>query len=276
MADLIDLLEDTILGTEDGAPKQTNQEVIVQENEKKESNVAPKPAVKKLARPKVPKMAPTLEQKLKKQATTVEEWFTDKSKFPANFTYTEEGNLQVPPVKPGDVASVIQLSRFQRATPEFTAEFYKTRAEESKKQEELYVKSKRDLNAVILLYKNGDATVDEVINANTQVAIEEYKMNAILKLPRKTESASKVAETSLTMNPYDKGKLADLVRYTTYSAFPARSLWMPAQEPEVVAPQPLPIRQTEENSNSNTSPPPSKKPLTAQQIAIIRAKMGKK
>jgi hypothetical protein len=288
MAELIDLLEGAFSGNEEESkginqegPIQEAPKLVPEEELKEEADIAPVPAskVKRVAAPKGPKKQPTLDQKFKKQPTTAEEWFLARNQFPAEFTYTAEGDLQVPPIKPGDVARVIPLPRFQRATPEFTAEFYKTRAEQAKEQEEMYVKSKRILNSVVLLYKNGDATVDEVLNANTQVAIEERKLNEILKLPRIRDDASKVAESSLTMNLYDKGKVTDPVLYTTYTTFPARSLWMPAPEPEVVALQPLPIRQTEGNtfnSNSNNTPPPPKKSLTAQQIAIIRAKMGKK
>ena len=286
MAELIELLEDALSGNEEEQPKENGQEAVVEEPPKVVLEEGPKgkaiaPNIKRVAipgAPRAPKKQPTLDQKIKKQPTTAEEWFLARHQFPADFTYTAEGDLQVPPIKPGDVTRVIPLPRFQRATPEFTAEFYKTRAEKAKEQEDIYVKTKRILNSVVLLYKNGEATVDEVLTANSQVAIEEHKLNEIVKLPRIMDAAIRVSESSLTMNGYDKGTFADPVLYTTYTSFPARSLWMPSPEPEVVAPQPLPIRQTEDtNSNSNNSPPPApKKQLTAQQIAIIRAKMGKK
>lgn len=278
MAELIDLIEDAFSGNEE-EPKQNNQ-VAATEEEVEEASVsasAPVVAPKEKRAPKVPKAKRPMEQVILVQPKTIKEWMEARAMFPADFSYTAEGDLQVPAIK-RDVSRIIPVTRFQPATPEFTAEFYKTRYEQAKEQEEIYVQSKRTLKNIVLLYKNGEATVDEVLNANMEVATQENKLNEILKVPRKTAWASKVAESALTMNPYDKGTFPNSVVYTTYTTFPVQSIWMPAPEPEVAALQPLPIRQTEDsNSNSNNMPPPApKKQLTAQQIAIIRARMGKK
>jgi hypothetical protein len=289
MAELIDLIDDA-LSQATNENEEANAEQPVEENEEKEENQeeekAPpakaKPAKKGEAKddkgPKKPRKRkiPPMEETFKEQPTTLEEWVLGHKMYPALFIYTPEGDLQVPPIFPGDVQRVIPIQKMQPATVDHIKSFYETRKTEAKEQEAIYVQSKRDLNRIILLYKREEASIDEVLRANAQVAIEERKLNDIIKLPRIITRFAKVEKRGLTLNDADKDVLKDAVTVTTYTTFPLQSLWMPAPEPEVVAPQPLPIRQTENNSNSNNTPiPPPKKQLTAQQIAIIRARMAK-
>lgn len=291
MAELIDLIDDALsqatnenIEANEEQPVEENEEVEEKEKgavqEKAPAKKAPKGAPKE-DEPKGPKKPrkrkiPPMEDTFKQQPTTIEEWVLGHKMYPALFIYTKEGDLQVPPIFPGDVQRVIPVQKMQPATVEHIKEFYETRKTEAKEQEEIYVQSKRDLNRIMLLYKREEASIDEVLRANAQVAIEERKLNAILKLPRVISRFAKVEKRGLTLDDNDKDVLKDAVTLTTYTTFPLQSIWMPAPEPEVVAPQPLPIRQTENDSNSNDTPiPVPKKKLTAQQIAIIRAKMAK-
>jgi hypothetical protein len=213
------------------------------------------------------------------QPDTMLGWLYGHQEDPDQFTYTSEGDLQVPALFTGDVIRVIPVPKVQPATVDYTADFFKTKATAIQEQEAIYVQKKRELKRIVLLHKNGGATIDDVLNANSKVAVEEYKLNGLIKLPRKIGIAEGV-ESGLTMNLYDKKTLYDPIHFTTYTAFPTKSMWMPAPEPEVAARQPLPLRQSEDSSsdsNSNNTPPPaSRKPLTAQQIAIIRSRMARK
>ena len=200
--------------------------------------------------------------------------YADEGDIHTSFTYTPEGDLQVGPLFTGEVTRVIPIQRVQPASIEYTTDFFKTRSAAAKAQEETYVQAKRDLKRIVLLYRGGGATVDEVLNANMQVAIEERKLNAIIKDPRKISMAGKAIESGLTMNTYDKGILINPVFYTSYTTFPTESIWMSAPEPEVAAPQPLPLRQLGGSDSNPTDKP--KRQYTAQQIAIIRSRMARK
>ena len=219
--------------------------------------------------------------KLKKafdtQPDTMLGWLYGRQTRPDLFTYTAEGDLQVPALFTGDGIRVIPVPNVQPATKDYTTDFFKTKATAIQEQEAIYVEKKRLLKRIVLSYRNGDGgvTIDDVLNANSDVAIEEYKLNELVKLPRKIGTADGV-ESGLTMNPYDKKTLDDHVKFTTYTTFPTESIWMPAPAPEAVERQPPPLRQPEDSNSNNTPPPASRKPLTAQQIAIIRSRMARK
>jgi hypothetical protein len=306
MDELINLPEDGIEEKEvqEQAPNQAPNQEAVQEQEEALA-VEQKPKAPKI--PKAPRAPKTGLQKIQSkfvtQPTTSIGWLCGYSmeegqitrnaesiKVPRDdyiktiyaeegdihtiFTYTPEGDLQVGPLFTGEVTRVIPVQRVQSATVEYTVDFFKTRAATSKAQEETYVQVKRDLKRIVLLYKAGGATVDEVLNANMQVAIEERKLTEIIKEPRKISRALGAIESGLTMNTYDKGVLINPVSYASYTSFPTESIWMPAPEPEVAVPQPLPLRQLG-GSDSNPADKP-KRQYTAQQIAIIRSRMARK
>jgi hypothetical protein len=287
MEELINLPEDDI------EKKEGLKQSPEQEEQEEEQEAAPAQVdVQKPKAPRAPRAPKTTESIIKSglraQPTTSIGWLTgygleetgwvelnsDDKREHQFYTYTSEGDLQVQALFAGEVNRVIPVSKVQPASVEYTADFFKTRAASAKAQEETYVQAKRDLKRIVLLYGTGGATVDEVLNANTQVAIEERKLNEIAKDPRKINRAGGAIESGLTMDTYDKGVLINPVVYTTYTTFPTESLWMPAPEPEVAAPQPLPLRQLG-GSESNVATTP-KRQYTAQQLAIIRSRMARK
>jgi hypothetical protein len=289
MDELINLPEDGI--EEKEAPNQVpNQEAEQQEVQKQEEVPAAEQKPKAPKAPRAPRPPKTglqiIQSRIVTQPTTSIGWlcgyYKEDEVLQDNtprgdhtiFTYTPEGDLQVGPLFTGEVTRVIPIQRVQPASIEYTTDFFKTRSAAAKAQEETYVQAKRDLKRIVLLYRGGGATVDEVLNANMQVAIEERKLNAIIKDPRKISMAGKAIESGLTMNTYDKGILVNPVFYTSYTTFPTESIWMPAPEPEVAAPQPLPLRQLGGSDSNSTDKP--KRQYTAQQIAIIRSRMARK
>lgn len=306
MDELINLPEDGI--EEKEAPNQApNQEAEQQEVQKQEEVPAAEQKPKAPKAPRAPRPPKTglqiIQSKFVTQPTTSIGWlygysmeegqitrnaesikvprddyiktiYADEGDIHTSFTYTPEGDLQVGSLFTGEVTRVIPIQRVQPASIEYTTDFFKTRSAAAKAQEETYVQAKRDLKRIVLLYRGGGATVDEVLNANMQVAIEERKLNAIIKDPRKISMAGKAIESGLTMNTYDKGILVNPVFYTSYTTFPTESIWMSAPEPEVAAPQPLPLRQLGGSDSNPTDKP--KRQYTAQQIAIIRSRMARK
>ena len=274
MAALIDLLEDALSGDEENGIALNAPPLAVAVPKLQVQRVVRKA---RTARIKKDEKDINLTEVFSAQPETMMGWLFGRRRYPDQFSYTPDGNLQVPTIFPGDGIRVIPVPNVQPATAEYTNDFFKTKRLAAKEQEEKYVQAKRDLKKIVLLYTNGGATIDEVLNKNREVATEDHKLNEILKCPRKIGMADGVLESGLTMNVYDKAILADPVKFTTYTTFPMESMWMTALEPEVAAPQPLPLRQlggSESKSKDSSSLP--KREYTPQQLAIIRANTYRK
>jgi hypothetical protein len=285
--DSIDTVQTTIVGEPEPESKTNDMPLIFDETQGEEIREAPvKPLPKERTRkPKEKTEQQTLEKPqyypfILKQPTTIEEWVKAKRLFPSDFGYTENGDLEVPPIASSDIKKIIEIPRYVPGSIEYIQEYFKTRKDELKEPEEKYTIAKRQLHDKMMEYKNGDISVAEILAFNQNVREEEAKLNFIAKLPRKIRDLKSgleienPIENELNFDWYRRNPVAEPVLQTTYTRFPVRGFWMPSPEVKEsdVFPAEVEEEVVEEVGQENMNKP--KRVLTPQQIAIIRAKRG--
>ena len=116
----------------------------------------------------IPRKASSLKSLKKKalpQPRTVNEWLDAKIKKPYDFVTNKDGNLVVPSSTAGTAETILEIRPEVPATKEYIQEFFKKRLESLKEPEEMYTAAKRNLQKTMALYKSGQATISDVIDA---------------------------------------------------------------------------------------------------------------
>ena len=224
--------------------------------------------------PQTPRKASSLKSSKKKalpQPRTVNEWLEAKLKKPYDFVTNKDGNLVVPSSVAGTAETILEITPEVPATKEYIQEFFKKRLESLKEPEEMYTAAKRNLQKTMTLYKSGQASISDVIDANQTVHDEECKLITLAKFPREMEHGIKgIIESTLTLNPYDNRTVAEGVNYVRYTPFPWQAFWMPPEVAQSIELQE--VQQSLLESQQPTAESAPKRTYTPQQIAIMRAR----
>jgi hypothetical protein len=180
-----------------------------------------------------------LEKKIKEQPLTVEDWVKARIQFPKIFKFTEEGDLDVPPIKPSDTRKIIRFEKYIPATSKYTMDFLNIRRNGAIKPEEEYTIAKRKLQQLVASFdpNSGDITVDDILDANEEVKVAECAVSAAVKMPRNIVMIDEIQQSMLNFNWYDRAKNPEIVLSAEYTMFPVQAFWMPQGE-QVVEPQP--------------------------------------
>jgi hypothetical protein len=198
-------------------------------------------------------------KKIKEQPLTVEDWVKARIQFPKIFKFTEEGDLDVPPIQPADSRKIIRFEKYIPATVKYTQDFLKMRVEKALEPEKKYTVAKRNLQQLIANFdpNSGEVSVDDILDANDAVKEAECEINAAVKMPRNfiiTDEGIKQKE--LNFDWYDKLKVAESVLSAEYTSFPVDAFWMPEGKQEVepsptVLPTKIDLDEEEENEEEN-------------------------
>jgi len=179
---------------------------------------------------------PRKPQELEEMPTTLEGWSKlrslEKKKAPfkntTGYTFTDDGNLQV------DGGNPIEVVPKVRALPETLQKYFSERAEKLKEPEAEFAKVKRKLNEVMINFRAGTATKDDVVQANQDVEDAERKINYQTKFPRKIVHLGDLNERELYPEKYyDVRKIAENITGVVYNTFPYEAFW--ENKAEVVA-----------------------------------------
>jgi hypothetical protein len=208
------------------------------------------------------------------RVTSVDDWLKAKSQYPSVYTVTSDGNLQIPATKPGEVGAVIEIHPKVPASPEHVLATIEERNESLKGPEAEFAEAKRALQGVVRAYQRGEAEVHEVLKANQQTNVAQCKLNAIVKYPRTFRPVVGLQFFDLDFDKYRKGKIQEVVGTLETNEFSWEPHWMvpPRQQIELEEEEDL---YNDSDSDAST-PKPAKKPLTAQQRAIIANVMKKR
>jgi hypothetical protein len=223
----------------------------------------------------IPRKASSLKSSKKKtlpQPRTVNEWLEAKLKYPHTFVTNKDGNLVVPPNTAGSTETILEIKPEVPASASYIQEFFKKRLESLKEPEELYTVAKRNLQQTMSLYKSGQATVSDVLDANQIVQDEERKLITVAKFPREMEEGIKgIIESTLTLNPYDNRTVAEGVNYVRYATFPWQAFWMQPEVAESIELQEAQqaLLESQQVPENGTAP---KRNYTPRQLAIMRAR----
>jgi hypothetical protein len=208
---------------------------------------------------------------LPKRPTTVDEWMEAKSKAPAFFTTTQEGDAIVPPYKEGETQNVLAINPLVPANRAFVEGFFAKRAEELKVAEEEFAEAKRNLHDIVRAYKRGEESALDVASANSHVFRAQAKVNSIIKYPRSLEQVTDIEQYDLTFDWYRRAKFSMRVNAYTPSVFPWKAFWMP---PSLEAP-PEHLEEQEEQEGQEGAGK-ERKNYTPKQRAIIANIMKKR
>jgi hypothetical protein len=200
---------------------------------------------------------------LPKRPTTVDEWMEAKSKAPAFFTTTQEGDAIVPPYKEGETENVLMINPLVPANRAFIEGFFAKRTEELKVAEEEFADAKRKLHDVYRSYKRGEDSALDVVSANSHVFRAQAKVNSIAKYPRSLEEVKDIEQYDLNFDWYRRAKFSMTVNAYTPSTFPWKAFWMP---PSLEAPPEEPLEEQDEGQEGAGK---QKKNYTPKQRAII-------
>jgi len=209
---------------------------------------------------------------LPKRPTTVEEWMEAKSKAPAFFTTTQEGDAIVPPYKEGETQNVLAINPLVPANRAFVEEFFAKRTEELKAAEEEFATAKRNLHDIVRAYKRGEDSASDVAIANSQVFRAQAKVNSIAKYPRSLEKVTDIEQYDLTFDWYRRAKFSMPVSAYTPSAFPWKDFWMPPSLEAPIEEQ----DEGQEDQEGQEGAGKQKKNYTPKQRAIIANIMKKR
>jgi hypothetical protein len=210
--------------------------------------------------------------KIKQQPTTIEEWAKARKLYPTLFGYTQDGDLQIGPVKATDQIKVIALPVYVRSSKEHVDNLLIERSEEIKTPEDDYTQAKRALQKAIEAYnlsEKTEADISEILNANQEVHDKECILNSKIKMPRRIHYEEKVKESMLTLNLHDKKNIADLVLQVEYTFLPINYFWMPKTEEKEEVQQ---DQDDETQTLQQSSEEKPKRKLTYAAIQAIRSR----
>lgn len=251
------------MAEENPAPTEIKRKYVL----KRTKTEAPAPA------PEEPKTKiETSKLKIKQQPATIEEWAKARQMYPSLFGYTQDGDLQIGPVKTTDQMKVLSLPVYVRSSKEYVDNLLIERSEEIRTPEEEYTIAKRALQKAIQEYnlsEKTEADISEILNANQEVHDKECILNSKIKMPRHIRYEEKIKESMLTLNLHDKKNVADIVLKVEYNFLPIQYFWMPKsqekeEEEEKEQEQEEPIQQTGEEK--------PKRKLTYAAIQAIRSR----
>ena len=214
------------MAEENPAPTETKRKYVLKRA--KPETVPPVPG------PEPPKTKVEVSKlKIKEQPKTIEEWAKARELYPTLFGYTQDGDLQIGPVKPTDQMKVIALPVYVRSSKEYIDKLLSERAEEIKAPEEEYTQAKRALQKAMEVYnlsEKSEADISEILNANQEVYDKECILNSKVKMPRHITHETKIKESMLTLRLEDKKNVADIVLNVNYTYLPMQYFWMPKSE----------------------------------------------
>ena len=191
--------------------------------------------IKKSRAPKSKKVVTemdVLQKKIREQPLTVEDWVKARIQFPKIFKFTEEGDLDVPPVQPSDTRKIIRFEKYIPATSKFTDDILNTRRAEAIKPEEEYTIAKRKLQQLVANFdpNAGEITVDDILDANEEVRTAECAVSSKVKMPRNFVVYHGEKQNMLNFDWHDRTTSAEVVVSAEYTSFPVQAFWMPQGE----------------------------------------------
>lgn len=225
--------------------------------------------VPKTAKKLAPK-EPVLEFKLGfKQPETIQEWVKEVQSSALGKqmgSQTPEGDLMYRNPRDSQDVKVIVVPKWSPATSQTTKEFFETRLGEAKEPEERFASARRYLNRAMAAQKAGQISAADILGIQQQVRDADCEVSRILKMPRSQKLLTNVEEGDLTLDWYDRSKEVIPVGQMEFSTFPVRAFWQPTAS----LPTETEVSETETKPAETAAKP--KRQLTAQQIAILRAR----
>jgi hypothetical protein len=200
-----------------------------------------------------------MQSKMKQQPLTIEDWVKARIQFPKFFKFTEEGDLEVPAIRPSDTKKIIRFEKYIPATDEYINNFLKNRQNAIIEPEKEYTIAKRRLQELVMMFdpNSDDITIDDILDANEEVKEKECILNELVKMPRNINvSFNLLKEGDLNFDIYAKKTVAEPVVQAEYTSFPIEAFWMPQGEQLVendntVLPTKISLDDESDNNNYN-------------------------
>jgi hypothetical protein len=205
---------------------------------------APEPKYKRpIIKSKIPEdleapEAPAAPNPTIKEPKTIDEWIKlrqeQKNKWAIRqHRYTADGELLIEPATPEEREVRIPITQYVPAKIQAIQEYFKKRyGEDIKTDEEDYTATKRELQRIMLEYKFGRQTIQDVIGANEAVHEAECKLAMKTKTPRFLATDIDVLLRELTFNIKDVKKIEALQR-AEYNTFPDEAFWTTSAAAEI-------------------------------------------
>lgn len=209
---------------------------------------------------------------------TIDEWIKlreeQKSKWAVRqHRYTTDGDLIIDPATPEEREVRIPITPFVPAKQQAIHDYFKKRyGEDIKTAEEDYTATKRELQRIMLEYKAGRQTLQDVIGANEAVHEAECKLTMKVKAPRFIAHDEDVILRDLTFNIYDVSKIEDLDR-AEYNTFPEQAFWTTKADAD--AEVTVEAATTEEAKSAPVEQSGGKKELSMSAIMAIQAQKAR-
>jgi hypothetical protein len=198
---------------------------------------------KPIIKSKIPELpeappAPKPAEPSAKDPKTIDEWIKlrkeQKNKWAIRqHRYTADGELLIEPATPEEREIRIPITQYVPANTQAIKEYFQKRyGEDIKTVEEDYTATKRELQRIMLEYKFGRQTLQDVLGANEAVHEAECKLAMKTKTPRFLATDYDVLLRELTFKINDVKKIEEIQR-AEYNTFPDEAFWTTSAAAEV-------------------------------------------
>ena len=185
-------------------------------------------------------MASRRTTKVRRQPSTIEEFYVARGKEPNKFTINKNGDLVAPPVKDGDNEKIFTLPTYRALTVDEKRELDAKRREYIAEAEQIVQDAQHVLQNTLAAFRNNEAYASDVVVANLEVGKAERALQK-KAWPLRNISLLDAVKTNVLLKdqPYETRTIAHSVYKFSHVSHLLKDVYV--------------IEESESNSNSNST-----------------------